>query len=157
VVALALALASFALAAPASQAHDGHGSHHGDDAASAAAVRAWNQIAVNTLIALPGPSGGAPPAAAVHIAMVKGAVYDAVNAISYKHYRPYLLKKRFAPWASEDAAVAAAAYKVLKNILSTVPDFPPNTVPTREARLATPALPALDPTPWVGDVEPFVV
>lgn len=84
---------------------------------------AWNQIAVTTLIGLPGPAGGAPPAAAVHVGMVQGAVFDAVNAIAHRQYRPYLLKKRFAPWASQDAATAAAAHGVLHNIVSTVPNL----------------------------------
>ena len=38
------------------------------------AVTAWNEIAVNTLTGLPGPAGGTPPAAQVHVAMVQGAV-----------------------------------------------------------------------------------
>src|SRR3954470_8924050 len=104
-----------------SNARTGHGNA---DAASGAAVRAWNEIAVSTLIGLPGPAGGAPPAAAVHVAMVQGAVFDAVNAIGHKHYQPYLLKKRFSAWASKDAAVAAAAYGVLRDIVSTVPNLP---------------------------------
>jgi hypothetical protein len=87
------------------------------------AVTAWNQIAVSTLIALPGPAGGAPPAAQVHVAMVQGAVYDAVNAIEPKHYRPYLLDRRFSARASKDAAVATAAHGVLYNIVSTVPNI----------------------------------
>ena len=53
--------------------------------------------------------------------MVQGAVYDAVNAITPKHHRPYLLNRRFGNTASDDAAVATAAYLVLKNIVETVP------------------------------------
>jgi hypothetical protein len=53
--------------------------------------------------------------------MVQGAVYDAVNAITPKHYRPYLLNRRFGNTASDEAAVATAAYLVLKNIVETVP------------------------------------
>ncbi len=116
VTAVVLALGS--VATSSSEARTDHG--HGDDA-SGDAVRAWNEIAVNTLIGLPGPAGGAPPAASVHVAMVQGAVFDAVNAIGRRHYRPYLLKKRFSGWASKDAAVAAAAYGVLLDIVSTVP------------------------------------
>jgi hypothetical protein len=52
---------------------------------------------------------------------VQGAVYDAVNAITPKHHRPYLLNRRFGNTASDDAAVATAAYLVLKNIVETVP------------------------------------
>ena len=84
-------------------------------------VTDWNLTAVNTLTTLPGPAGGAPPASQISMGMVQGAVYDAVNAITPKHHRPYLLKRRFAATASKDAAVATAAYMVLSNIVSTVP------------------------------------
>ena len=93
----------------------------GDPAGNA--VTEWNTIAVNTLIGLPGPAGGAPPAAQVHVAMVQGAVYDAVNATEPKHYRPYLLNRRFSARASQDAAVATAAYGVLRSIVATVPNL----------------------------------
>jgi hypothetical protein len=85
------------------------------------AVADWNLIAVNTLLAFPGPAGGAPPASQVHMGMTQGAVYDAVNAITPKHHRPYLLQKRFSAMASKDAAVATAAYRVLSSIVSGVP------------------------------------
>jgi len=101
--------------------------------ASTDAVLDWNLAAVNVLSGMPGPAGGAPPAAAIHVAMVQGAVYDAVNAIEPKHHRPYLLKSRFAATASEDAAVATAAYDVLSNIISTVPPSIP--FPTRTSLL----------------------
>ena len=94
-----------------------------------AAVTNWNQIAVNTLVNLPGPAGGAPPAAQINLAMTQGAVYDAVNAIEPKHHHPYLLTRRFAATASKEAAVATAAYTVLSDIVSTVPAtilFPAN-------------------------------
>ena len=84
-------------------------------------VTDWNLIAVTTLIGLPGPAGGAPPAAQIHVGMVQGAVYDAVNATEPKHHRPYLLHRRFAATASQEAAVATAAYAVLSSIVSTVP------------------------------------
>jgi hypothetical protein len=100
-------LATAALAAPA--------------LARADTVTQWNQIAVNTLIAFPGPAGGAPPASQIHMAMTQGAVYDALNATEPKHHRPYLLKRRFSARASKEAAVATAAYSVLASIVSTVP------------------------------------
>jgi hypothetical protein len=53
--------------------------------------------------------------------MTQGAVYDAVNATESKHYRPYLLKRRFGSKASKDAAVATAAYEVLSSIVRGVP------------------------------------
>ena len=67
--------------------------------------------------------------------MVQGAVYDAVNAITPKHHRPYLLNRRFGNTASDEAAVATAAYLVLKNIVETVPQS--ITFPTRETVLAS--------------------
>ena len=139
-------LALGTLSAPSSEAHDGHG--HGGHAASGDAVRAWNEIAVNTLIGLPGPAGGAPPAAQVHVAMVQGAVYDAVNAIGgHQRYRPYLLRKHFSARSSQDAAVAAAAYGVLRDIVSTVPNVPDATRMTMLDTLATQYADALADVP----------
>jgi PAP2 superfamily len=181
------------------------------------AVTEWNLIAANTLVAMPGPAGGAGGAIQISLAMTHGAVYDAVNAIEPRHYRPYLLERRFAATASKDAAVATAAYRVLSNIVATVPEripFPnrasllqalaaryatslaaiPDTpfkaqgiaagnaaaeamiaareddgrfgpspwVPNPAAGHWQPLLnpdgtPMLDPTPWIGDVRPFLI
>jgi hypothetical protein len=53
----------------------------------------------------------------LHLAMVHGAVYDAVNAIDKSH-EPYLVSTRIAdPFDSKDAAAAAAAYRVLLFLL----------------------------------------
>ena len=101
----------------------------------ATAVLQWNQIAVSTLVGLPGPAGGAPPSSQINVGMVQGAVYDAVNAITPKHNRPYLLERRFGATSSGDAAAATAAYLVLENIISTVPAG--IAFPTREALLAS--------------------
>jgi hypothetical protein len=103
--------------------------------ADASAVTQWNVTAVSTLTGLPGPAGGAPPASQINVGMVQGAVYDAVNAITPKHHRPYLLKRRFGNTASDEAAVATAAYLVLKNIVETVPQSIP--FPARETLLAS--------------------
>ena len=108
--------------------------------ADATAVMQWNLIAVSTITGvpgpgLPGPAGGAPPASQINMGMVQGAVYDAVNAITPKHYRPYLLNRRFGNTASDEAAVATAAYLVLKNIVETVPQS--ITFPNRATLLAT--------------------
>ena len=147
--------------------------------------------------------------------MVQGAVYDAVNAITPKHYRPYLLNRRFGNTASNEAAVATAAYLVLKNIVETVPQsiafpnratllatlaaqyaaatnapdspfksmgieagtaaaqamidarqgdgrfgpsqFVPNANPGFWDPVAPNGTTALDPTPWVGGVKPFLM
>src|SRR5215212_1844225 len=84
---------------------------------------------------LPMPAGGAAPASQIDIGIVQGAVYDAVNAITPKHHRPYLLNRRFGNTASDEAAVATAAYRVLKNIVETVPQS--ITFPTRGTVLAS--------------------
>ncbi len=195
-------------AAPAAQVAAG---------AAGNAVTAWNETAVGVLTGLPGTAGGAPPAAQVHVAMVQGAVYDAVNAIGAHRYEPYLLDRSFPATASKDAAVAAAAYGVLRHLVSTVPNLPgatraslldslagtyedaldalPSSRTTNQGiaagRAAAGAMirdrrddgrfglsqwvpstavghwspqinpatgqPALDPTAWVGGVDPFVV
>ena len=85
------------------------------------AVTHWNEIAASTLVPIPGPAGGAPFALQINMGMTQGAVYDAINAITPKHHRPYLLKRRFSSTASREAAAATAAYRVLSNIVSTVP------------------------------------
>jgi len=90
-------------------------------AAQANEVTHWNRIAMGTLVAFPGPAGGAPPALQINMGMTQGAVYDALNAITPKHHRPYLLKRRFGATASKDAAAATAAYRVLSSIVSGVP------------------------------------
>ena len=101
-------------------------------------VLKWNQIAVSTLLVapigtMPGPAGGAPPAAQIHLGMTQGAVYDAVNATEPKHYRPYLLKRPFSARASKNAAVATAAYEVLSSIVRGVPQS--IAFPNRQALL----------------------
>ena len=103
--------------------------------ADASSVTQWNLIAVNTLAGLPQPAGGAAPASQINMGMVQGAVYDAVNAITPKHHRPYVLKRRFGNTASDEAAVSTAAYQVLKNIVETVPQS--IAFPTRGTVLAS--------------------
>ena len=103
--------------------------------ADATSVTQWNLTAASTLAGLPMPAGGAAPATQISMGMVQGAVYDAVNAITPKHDRPYLLTRRFGNTASDEAAVATAAYLVLKNIVETVP--PSITFPTRGDVLAS--------------------
>lgn len=81
---------------------------------SADTVTQWNQNAANALYV----TAAQPPNVSVlHMAMVQGAVYDAVNAIDGGH-EGYLLTSRVAtPTDSKDAAAATAAYKVLLNIV----------------------------------------
>src|ERR1051326_2555734 len=102
-----------ALAAPASVAS-------GETSAVAPnAVTNWNRIAITALLAFP-PAAGAPPALQIDMAMLHGAVYDAINSIEPRH-APYLLETRFGSSASKEAAATTAAYRVLSSIVSTVP------------------------------------
>jgi hypothetical protein len=184
----------------------------------ASEVSHWNEVAASTLVAIPGPNGGAPPHFQINIGMVQGAVYDAVNAIGPKQHRPYLLETRAGATASIDAAVATAAYDVLSELVTTAPATAPfpgragllttlamerdaslNAIANNafkmqgiqvghaaatamlDARVGdgrfgpsqwdestgvgkwqplinpTTGLPILDPTPWVGNVKPFLI
>jgi hypothetical protein len=82
-------------------------------------VLVWNANAVNVIgqpaSNTPPGLGQGPPLAALHVAMVHGAIYDAVNAI-VGGYEPYL-QGLFAPsTASQAAAVAQAGHDVLIGI-----------------------------------------
>jgi hypothetical protein len=69
----------------------------------------WNAIASTAIMS----TAGQPPHAAVlSLAMVQGAVYDAVNAIDGGH-RPYLVAPLANSGASKEAAAATAAFRVL--------------------------------------------
>ena len=79
-------------------------------AESAAIVIDWN---INAQAAIIGTAGQGPTVAYLHLAMVQGAVYDAVNAIE-GGYEPYLEAPAVAdPGDSAPAAVATAAHGVL--------------------------------------------
>ena len=104
-------------------------------ATDASGVTHWNRLAATTLVAIPGPNGGAPPAFQINMGMVQGAVYDAVNAIGPKQHQPYLLDRRAGAKASVDAAVATAAYDVLSELVSTAPERAP--FPGRAGLLST--------------------
>ena len=83
-------------------------------AQQAGAVSAWNAIAqAETTLLRPTAHGQMRG-----MAMVQGAVYDAVNAID-RSRKPYLLdvdEVRAGRLASQDAAAATAAYHVLRAI-----------------------------------------
>lgn len=106
VAATCVAATSVAGAAPA---HDEHTARRGETGA----VLEWNQYAADALVS---GAGYAPPPAAVHMAMVHAAIYDAVNAIDRGH-EPYLAAPRARRWYSTDAAAAAAAHRVLVSVL----------------------------------------
>jgi hypothetical protein len=80
--------------------------------ARADAVIDWNEYAANALVG----ARQSPTAASLHMAMVNGAIYDAVNGID-RGYRAYLVLPDAQPWDSMDAAAATAAYRVLVSIL----------------------------------------
>ena len=88
------------------------------------AVRVWNEKAVIALVN--GHTAGtpgvqfAPPVAMIHIAIVQGAVYDAVNAIKGGH-QPYLPGLKAATSASKGAAAATAAHHVLVGLVAQAP------------------------------------
>jgi hypothetical protein len=83
--------------------------------ARADTVTDWNQQATDSLIVT---AGQGPTVSVLHLAMVHGAVYDAVNAIDRRH-EPYLGAPRARGWYSKDAAAATAAYRVLLSIVPT--------------------------------------
>ncbi len=91
----------------------------------ATAVLDWNKHALDALANAPTAgtpgAGMTPPVQAVHLAIVQGAVYDAVNAID-GGYEPYLEGLPSAPdSASEAAAAATAAHDVLVAVLNQAP------------------------------------
>src|SRR5689334_7435558 len=79
-------------------------------------VLVWNENALNVIhgatTATPPGLGHAPPLSALDLAMVQGAVYDAVNAIDRGH-QPYLHGLSAPATASKAAATAQAAHDVL--------------------------------------------
>ena len=98
--------------------------------ANADTVTQWNQNAANALYV----TAGQPPNVSVlHMAMVQGAVYDAVNAIDGGREGYLLTSKVATPTDSKDAAAATAAYKVL---ISIVPVQQPALLALYNATLA---------------------
>lgn len=89
-------------------------------------VLEWNLHAATALInpstaSTPG-AGQTPPVAELHLAMVHGAVYDAVNSI-HGGFKPYLTGlPKASPSASKQAAAATAAHHVLVGLSPALPD-----------------------------------
>jgi hypothetical protein len=77
-----------------------------------------------------------PQRARLEMAMVQGAVYDAVNAIARTN-QPYLVAPRARRWYSKNAAAATAAYWV---VIALLPDRQPALEPLYQQSLA--AIPA---------------
>lgn len=88
------------------------------------AVDVWNQRAITTLTS--GPAAATPgvqftpPVAFIHLAIVQGAVYDAVNAIKGGH-DPYLDGLQAPTSASKGAAASTAAHHVLISLVDQAP------------------------------------
>jgi hypothetical protein len=113
-------------------------------------VLVWNENAINVLSAPQVPPvtipptqpglGNAPPLSPLHLAMVHGAIYDAVNAIDGGH-QPYISGLSAPSTASKAAAVAQAAHDVLVGLT-------PGTLPlvkTRIDDMLTASLALVDP------------
>jgi hypothetical protein len=113
-------------------------------------VLVWNENAVNVIsqpaTVTPPGLGQGPPLAALHIAMVQGAIYDAVNAIDGGH-AAYLPGLSAPATASQAAAVAQAGHDVLYGITPVA-----NTaVRTRIDDLLTASLALIDPSQAKAD------
>jgi hypothetical protein len=110
-------LLSIALLAAASHASPAYASEN-------EAVGVWNQRAIVALTN--GPAAATPgvqftpPVAFIHLAIVQGAVYDAVNAIKGGH-DPYLGGLHAPTSASKGAAASTAAHHVLFGLVSQAP------------------------------------
>ncbi|HZB69358.1 MAG TPA: hypothetical protein VE403_03240, partial [Sphingomicrobium sp.] len=89
------------------------------------AVRVWNERAIITLTNGTGHATTPgvmfpPPVAFIHLGIVQGAVYDAVNAIKGGH-DPYLRGLKAPTSASKGAAAATAAHHVLIALVDQAP------------------------------------
>ena len=106
-------------------------------ASSTDTILDWNLNAANALSNLPAATppgvGMTPPVTVVHLAMVQGAVYDAVNAIDLANgrgHQPYISGLPAASASdSVDAAAATAAHNVLVNVLNALPAPQPAVLP----------------------------
>jgi len=105
----------------------------------ATAVLDWNKHALDALANAPSAAtpgaGMAAPVQVVHMAMVQGAVYDAVNSIAGGH-EPYLDASGAPGTASQAAAAATAAHDVLVSVLNQTPLSATFTQPIRAAIIA---------------------
>jgi hypothetical protein len=104
-------------------------------------VTKWNEHATDALIAT---ARQTPPVSTIHLAMVHGAVFDAVNSIE-RAYEPYLVRVRARRWYSKDAAAATAAYRVLLSL-------PPAQKPTLDAHYAASLAPVPEGPAKAGGV-----
>jgi hypothetical protein len=114
-----------------------------DASAGSEMVVTWNANAQTAIIAT---AGQGPTVALLHLAMVQGAVYDAVNAIE-GGYQPYLGAPAVAdPGDSSPAAVATAAHDVLVSLF-------PSQAATLNQQYADSLLGILDGPAKAGGIE----
>ena len=99
----AVVVVGLGVAAPFAPTPSAETSDHGR------AVADWSLIAQNTIVAV---GKKFPGEAAVYMGIVHAAIYDAVVAIE-GGYRPFAIAPHVPPKTSVDAAVAAAAHRVL--------------------------------------------
>ena len=123
------------------------------DPPNSGAVRIWNQHAIDALMnpvnaGVPG-LGLAPNIGVLHLGIVQGAVYDAVNSIVGGHQPLIPGAPQASPDASLDAAVATAAHHVLDELFADVEPDPPTlgTVDQRIGDLWVAALAAIPDSP----------
>jgi hypothetical protein len=99
-------------------------------------VLQWNAKAVATIgnapTATPPGLGQAPPGSVIQLAIVQGAVYDAVNAIAGGH-KPLVARLSAPSSASQAAAAATAAHHVLVGL---TPGTLPQVVESLDAQYA---------------------
>jgi len=97
--------------------------------ARADAVLDWN----NVLLAVIRLTKPPPPMAAREMAIMNAAIYDAVNAASAQHYRPYHYEGPPILGASPEAAATAAANRVLFRLFPEVPARSPGLAARMQA------------------------
>ena len=110
--AAALAAATFAAGEARPAGRGGPDSNRTEDRATSSKARAvaeWSLIAQNAIVAV---AKRFPGEAAVYMGIVHATIYDAVVAIE-GGYRPYAIAPTVPPNTSVEAAVAAAAHRVL--------------------------------------------
>ena len=130
-------------AAPVAQAQPASAVTTESATESADVVIEWNQNAQTAII---GTANQGPTVAYLHLAMVQGAVYDAVNAIE-GGYEPYLGAPAMAdPGDSAPAAAATAAHDVLVALF-------PGQQPTLDTKLATSLAAIPDGAAKTGGIE----
>jgi hypothetical protein len=138
-------------------------------------VLLWNKVALTAHVIdhtpgnLPGSGRFAqagPTGASRALAMVQGAVFDAVNSID-RSFEPYLLSRTFGTFASKHAAVAVAAHDTLVSLfprqrvtldialglyLSAIKDGSAETEGIRAGRAAAAAMIAARANDGAGDM-----